>query len=37
MCLDKNFLEMYEGIEVDIICTVPVAMAQLAKKHYDVL
>jgi PAS domain S-box-containing protein len=35
--LTKNFLEMSEGIEVDILYTVSEAMAQLAKKRYDVI
>jgi CheY-like chemotaxis protein len=35
--LTKRFLEMSEAMEVDTVCSVREAMAELAKKCYDVI
>ena len=35
--LTKRFLEMSEALEVDAVCSVREAMAELAKKRYDVI
>ena len=35
--LTKRFLEMSELMEVDTVCSVREAMAELAEKHYDVI